>query len=103
MDDAESGRRNPLGSAEAVAARREIPSQARAARAGVHMSEEREEFSTDAPLERILARDGFSPDLPRAGVGLGLRLLMFMFRGIRIGRLDVMLPNGALRSFEGAE
>ena len=45
----------------------------------------------------------FSPDLPRPGVGLGLRLLMFMFKGVRIGRLDVTLPNGEARSFVGSE
>ncbi len=47
--------------------------------------------------------DGFSPDLPRAGVGLGLRLLMFMLKGLRIGRLDVTLPNGERRQFVGNE
>ena len=56
-----------------------------------------------APIDRILARDGFSPDLPRGGVGLGLRLLMYMFRGVRIGRLDVTLPNGEQRQFVGTE
>jgi cyclopropane-fatty-acyl-phospholipid synthase len=56
-----------------------------------------------APLDRILARDGFSPDLPRPGVGPGLRLLMYMFRGVRFGRLDVTLPNGETRSFPGTE
>jgi cyclopropane-fatty-acyl-phospholipid synthase len=44
-----------------------------------------------------------SPDLPRPGVGPGLRLLMYMFKGLRIGRLDVTLPNGERREFEGPE
>lgn len=56
-----------------------------------------------APIDRILARDGFSPDLPQAGVGLGLRLLMFMLKGVRFGRLEVTLPNGERREFTGTE
>lgn len=44
-----------------------------------------------------------SADLPRPGVGPGLRLLMYMFKGVRIGRLDVTLPNGERREFEGSE
>jgi cyclopropane-fatty-acyl-phospholipid synthase len=40
---------------------------------------------------------------PNTGVGPGLRLLMFMLKGLRIGRLDVTLPNGEARSFVGAE
>ena len=56
------------------------------------MKEPDEDAKSAAPLERILARDGFSPDLPHRGrslpsVGLGLRLLMYMFRGVRYGRL----------------
>jgi len=45
----------------------------------------------------------FSTDLPRPGVGLGLRLLLYMLKGLRIGRLDVTLPNGEARSFAGTE
>ena len=52
---------------------------------------------------RLLGRDGFSPDLPRPGIGLGLRVLMYMLQGLRIGRLDVTLPNGEARSFVGSE
>jgi cyclopropane-fatty-acyl-phospholipid synthase len=58
-------------------------------------------------LNRILQRDGFSPDLPAAlaqGTGrlsLGLRVMMYMLRGLRIGALDVTLPNGELRQFHG--
>jgi cyclopropane-fatty-acyl-phospholipid synthase len=44
-----------------------------------------------------------SPDLPRPGVGLGLRVLMYMFRGVRFGRLEVTLPNGEVRTFAGTE
>ncbi len=62
-------------------------------------------------MARIMARDGFSPDLPaqlapRARsqrLSLGLRMLMYMFKGIRIGKLDVTLPNGEHRHFAGSE
>ena len=54
--------------------------------------------------------DGFSPELPAllskrsgAGISLGLRLLMFMLKGIKIGQLDVHLPNGETRHFRGSE
>jgi cyclopropane-fatty-acyl-phospholipid synthase len=63
----------------------------------------------DNELQRIMGRDGFSPDLPgilaprTASISLGLRLLMYMFKGIKIGQLDVMLPNGERRSFVGTE
>jgi cyclopropane-fatty-acyl-phospholipid synthase len=45
----------------------------------------------------------FSPDLPRPGVGLALRVLLYMLKGLRIGRLDVTLPNGEQHHFTGAE
>ncbi len=71
------------------------------------MKKAREQATPGAPIDRILARDGFSPDLPQASglprVGPGLRLLMFMLKGLRIGRLDVTLPNGEARSFAGPE
>jgi cyclopropane-fatty-acyl-phospholipid synthase len=58
----------------------------------------------------ILQRDGFSPDLPavlskpKAGsLSWGLKLLMFMLKGIKIGQLDVHLPNGETRQFRGSE
>ena len=62
-------------------------------------------------LDRILARDGFSPDLPPAltvrrdtrGLSLGLKLLVYMLSGMRIGSLEVRLPNGAVRHLEGRE
>jgi len=60
-------------------------------------------------LGRILSRDGFSPDLPTqlraraTRAALGVRLLMYMLRGIRIGSLDVTLPNGEVRQFRGSE
>ena len=61
-----------------------------------------------ADLNRILRRDGFSPDLPASLAGdgrlsWGLRLMMYMLRGLRVGTLDVTLPNGELRSFRGTE
>jgi cyclopropane-fatty-acyl-phospholipid synthase len=67
----------------------------------------------DAPLSRILQRDGFSPDLPEAlsprarstssRTPLTLHVLLYMFRGIRFGTLDVRLPNGTVRHFAGVE
>jgi len=37
------------------------------------------------------------------GIGAGLRLLMYMLKGLRIGRLDVTLPNGERREFTGSQ
>ena len=57
----------------------------------------------------MMPLDGFSPALPemlsRRGGGLswGLRTLMFMLKGIKIGQLDVNLPNGETRHFRGTE
>lgn len=54
-----------------------------------------------------IPRDGFSPELPAllkkksGGMTLGLHLLMFMLKGIKIGQLDVILPNGETRQFHG--
>jgi cyclopropane-fatty-acyl-phospholipid synthase len=39
----------------------------------------------------------------RPGIGPGLRLLMYMLQGVRIGRLDVTLPNGERREFAGTQ
>jgi len=69
------------------------------------------DFDRDNSLDRIMGRDGFSPDLPTAlgrsgdagSVSLGLKLLMYMVSGIRFGSLDVTLPNGSTRQFTGAE
>lgn len=72
------------------------------------MDEDRD-LEHDAGLRRILARDGFSPDLPAAlaadarRLSWGLRLLLYMLRGLRVGSLDVTLPNGETRSFHGTE
>src|SRR3546814_8607587 len=59
-------------------------------------------------LERLLPRDGFSPELPkvlqprtRRSAGLGLRVLLYMLRGMRVGSFDVGLPNGEIRHFQG--
>ena len=69
------------------------------------------DFDGDNSLGRIMGRDGFSPDLPAAltrrddnrGVSLALRLLMYMLSGLRIGSLEVILPNGSTRSFSGSQ
>ncbi len=67
------------------------------------------DLDTQQNLDRILSRDGFSPDYPErtqaraAPASLGLRLLMYMLKGIRIGSLDVTLPNGEQRQFRGSE
>ena len=65
----------------------------------------------DDPLQRVLGRDGFSPDLPTAlspqagsrRLGLRLRLMMYMLRGLHYGQLEVNLPNGERRLFRGQE
>ena len=36
-------------------------------------------------------------------LGAGLRLLVYMLRGLRVGSLDLRLPDGSVRRFEGAE
>lgn len=62
-------------------------------------------------LDRLLGRDGFSPDLPDAlarrpaakRLSLGLQLLMYMLRGLRYGELEVLLPTGETRVFKGSE
>ena len=58
----------------------------------------------------IMGRDGFSPELPAAlakgangSLSWGLKLLMFMLKGVKIGQLDVHLPNGETRHFRGTE
>lgn len=67
-----------------------------------------DDLNPNTGLQRILSRDGFSPDLPVAlapdqRVSWGLRLLMYMVKGLRIGSLDVTLPNGEARSFVGSD
>lgn len=61
-------------------------------------------------FKRLLPSDGFSPDLPQAlqprvgsGPGIGLRVLLYMLRGMRVGSFDVHLPNGEVRHFRGTE
>ncbi|MCC2656563.1 MAG: class SAM-dependent methyltransferase [Panacagrimonas sp.] len=59
----------------------------------------------------LLERDGFSPDLPSSlapaqggrRVPWMLRLMLYMLGGIRQGSLDVELPDGSTRHFEGGE
>lgn len=66
-------------------------------------------MSSDDDLNRIMSRDGFSPDLPiardnaRPRLGPGLRVLMYMLKGVKIGSLDVSLPDGSQRQFHGSE
>lgn len=65
----------------------------------------------DDDYDRVMGRDGFSPDLPAPfaaqgslrGLSWGLQLLSYMFSGMRVGTLDVSFPNGATRHFGGAE
>jgi cyclopropane-fatty-acyl-phospholipid synthase len=68
----------------------------------------KEDFEKEERLDPVLPPDGFSPDLPEAlhrsaGVSLPVRVLLYILRGVRIGRLDVVLPGGAMRSFTGSE
>lgn len=50
-------------------------------------------------LPRSLSRN-----LPRTkGLGIGLRVLLAMLEGMKIGRLEVNLPNGSKRIYEGTE
>jgi cyclopropane-fatty-acyl-phospholipid synthase len=60
---------------------------------------------------RVMGRDGFSPDLPGAlsskgdlrGLSWSLRLMIYMLSGMQKGSLDVYLPNGSTRHFEGPQ
>jgi cyclopropane-fatty-acyl-phospholipid synthase len=55
--------------------------------------------------------NGFSPDLPARVTSLAnsrrlslrLRLVLYMLSGLRVGSLDVRLPDGTLRQFRGRE
>jgi cyclopropane-fatty-acyl-phospholipid synthase len=67
-----------------------------------------EDLGDDSPLGRIMGRDGFSPDLPaslsgQGNLSLGLRLLLYMLSGLKIGALDLTLPDGSSRHFAGAQ
>lgn len=66
-----------------------------------------EDLGGDNPLDRIMGRDGFSPDLPaslsKGSLAPGLRLLLYMLSGLRIGSLDLSLPDGSSRRYAGAE
>jgi cyclopropane-fatty-acyl-phospholipid synthase len=72
---------------------------------------EQEQPPLRAEFERVMGRDGFSPDLPDGfgsagttrGLSWGLKLLTYMLSGLRVGSLDLSLPNGATRRFEGVE
>ncbi|TDU26713.1 cyclopropane-fatty-acyl-phospholipid synthase [Panacagrimonas perspica] len=60
---------------------------------------------------RVMGRDGFSPDLPGVlsskgdlrGLSWSLRLMIYMLSGMQKGSLDVYLPNGSTRHFEGPQ
>lgn len=65
-----------------------------------------EDLQGDDPIARIMGRDGFSPDLPAslsptAAPSPGWRLLLYMLSGLRIGSLDVSLPDGSSHHFAG--
>lgn len=70
---------------------------------------EQEQQPLAVPFEPFLGRDGFSPDLPAGfasggstrGLSWGLRLLSYMLSGLQVGSLDLSLPNGATRRYEG--
>jgi len=76
------------------------------------MSKLQRRQANNASLSRMLQRDGFSPDLPAAlspraaagrGTPLTLQLLLHLLRRLRIGSLDLRLPNGTTRHFNGSE
>ena len=60
---------------------------------------------------RAINRDGFSPDLPAAlagkaplrGLSWRMKLVVYMLSGMRKGSLDLTLPDGSTRRFEGSE
>lgn len=62
-------------------------------------------------MNRIMGRDGFSPDLPASfqtrgdlrGLSIGMKLLMYMISGLKAGSMDVRLPNGTQRHLEGTQ
>lgn len=68
---------------------------------------EKEQPEITASERHAMPADGFSPQLPAllakrgSGLSWGLRTLMFMLKGMRIGQLDVHLPNGETRHFRG--
>lgn len=60
------------------------------------------------PFARLMQRDGFSPELPlllapqaRHGVSPATRLLLYMLSGLQEGSLDVQLPDGSARHYQG--
>ena len=57
--------------------------------------------------DRLMSRDGFSPDLPTAAGGqrssLGLRLFLYVIRGLQVGSLDIHLPGGERRTLTGTQ
>ncbi|WP_020647717.1 SAM-dependent methyltransferase [Solimonas variicoloris] len=65
------------------------------------------ELQVRADLDAPLPPDAFSPPLPaalrRGGIGLRLRAMLYMLGGLRVGSLDVTLPNGETRHLRGRE
>jgi len=72
---------------------------------------EQEQQPLAMQFEQVLGRDGFSPDLPAGfgstgsvrGLSWGMRLLSYMLSGLQVGSLDLSLPNGATRRYEGRQ
>jgi cyclopropane-fatty-acyl-phospholipid synthase len=70
-----------------------------------------EQNDHETAIDRMMPRDGFSPELPAAfvnqgstrGLSWGLKLFNYMLSGLRKGTLDVQYPNGATRHFAGTE
>lgn len=54
----------------------------------------------EGTLNGATAAAGRGRRQPR-GLGLGLRLLLAMLEGMRVGRLEVQLPNGTTRVYQG--
>lgn len=71
----------------------------------------KQRYEQSEALERLIHPDGFSPDLPEGlhdsgdlkGLSWKLRLLVYMLSGMRKGSLEVRLPNGAVRVFQGQQ
>lgn len=76
------------------------------------MKKKNSDSHRDYKLGEKMLDDGFSPNLhqPLAtsngdlkGLPWSVRMLLYMLSGMRVGTLDVYLPNGAMRRFGGAE
>ena len=73
------------------------------------MNKDRSNQEQGNDYNRMMGRDGFSPDLPTTfssqgsirGLSWGLQLLSYMFSGMKVGTLELTFPNGATRHFGG--